>query len=285
VTDSVPFSDQSTGTPAPEPAEPVEPAEPGAPGAPVTAATLICWNCRTVNSAARTVCRSCGQRLRRIPAATAPGATPPRPPLPSRWILAGALLLALVILAAAISLNPGRGTPPPEVASRISSPTAAPGTPTRTPTTTVGPAVLPVATALASSVWNQDADHAATRVLDDDPGTAWISGRGRPAGESVILELARDAVVTEIGIANGYQRPGHFAGNGRAARVLISFDDGSAAERTLQDRPGLQVFQLAGRMSPAPSPTRSVLIQVRSVRPPGAANVAISTVVLRGRLR
>jgi hypothetical protein len=140
-----------------------------------------------------------------------------------------------------------------------------------------------VATASASSVSGQQA--AAEAVLDNDPATAWVSGRGRPIGQSVLLQLPRASLITEIGIANGYQRAGQFTRNGRAARVLISFDNGSAAVRTLQDRPGLQTFSLEGQMSPAASATRRVLIQVLSVRPSQATNVAISTVTLRGRTR
>jgi hypothetical protein len=243
----------------------------------ITPATVVCENCQTVNSAARTVCRQCGQRLRRRPEALAARAVwLPRENL-SRALLAGGLLLALLFVAA-LALEPDGGTPSPKA--------AAPRSPSPTPvTTTTSAAVLQVATASASSVSGQEAAHRAAAVLDNDPATAWVSGRGRPIGESVLLQLPRASMITEIGIANGYQRAGEFARNGRAARVLISFDNGSAAVRTLQDRPGLQTFSLEGQMSPAPSATRRVLIQVLSVRPSQAPNVAISTVTLRGRTR
>lgn len=232
--------------------------------------TITCWNCHARNSADRTHCFNCARRLRRTPATALLAAFPWLPErYLSRGTLIGGLMAALLILAGLLSLNALLDDGP----VKGSAPTAPPARGTT-------PSQLPVASASATSVWSQDQRFGAQAVLDNNAATAWISASGMPVGESLTLTLPRAAVVTEIGIANGYQRSGRFSAYGRASRVLISFDDASSEEKTLRDQQGLQVLQMDQR---TPRATRTVLIQVTSVQPSQASNVAISTVVLRGR--
>ena len=252
------------------------------PPAEAASSPVACPACHAANPASRTLCQRCGAALHAPPPDQPPPHQRPRPPLPrprtGSWWLAitavGVLLVVLVVLVTFVL--PGRGGRPPATSEAGASSATLPG----------NPAVLPVARASATSKRPPTADgihYEARLVLDGNPATAWVTSTGRQVGEKLTLVLAHRAVVTEIDVANGYQKSGQqFRGNGRATGIRVTFDDGSVRRVTLQDRQGLQRLSLAGGGQALVVPTTRLVLQIVAVHPPDAPNVAISAVVPRG---
>lgn len=125
----------------------------------------------------------------------------------------------------------------------------------------------------------------AAQMGDGSPATAWRTA-GDAAGREVRVTLSREAVVSRVGLVNGYAKEvagvDWYPRNRRILSVTWAFDDGSRVEQTLAERPGMQ------RLKVPPVQTSTVTITINAVTPPGAGSLgrdytAISEVSIIGR--
>lgn len=130
--------------------------------------------------------------------------------------------------------------------------------------------------------------YVATNMLDGLEETTWrMPGDG--TGESITFSLDSPAVLTEVGLVNGYAKVGQdagglldwYAGNRRIFEVEWSFDDGTVLTQTLRESAGMQTLALDDVQ------TRSVTLRLLEVSEPGTGRAsrdytAISDVSLVG---
>lgn len=120
-------------------------------------------------------------------------------------------------------------------------------------------------------------------VLDDDPETAWrCHGDGR--GERIVLELAEDAQVVEVGLVPGYAKTDpadgtdRYAQNRRLTKVQWVFDDGDAVTQELDPAPDRRDLQT---MEIDPVTTRKVALQIVESSDADYDRIAVSTIRVR----
>jgi hypothetical protein len=266
------------------------------------------------------------ERLPVVPPAPVFDRPPPPPPVyaepvaPRRgpgmglWIGAGAGLLAVLVLGAALLLNGGGSgspstTPAPLVpathASASEAPSSAP--PTSAPTTAGSPtsptaapkgrpsevAGLSVASAPAHAPAAVDfagnhVTYVAPNMVDGVVDTCWRT-TGDATGMVLTFHLDRPTRISKVGLVNGYAKTAFsggrtydwYQGDRRILSVLWYFDDGSTASQSLSQTRAMQTIAV-------PSVTTStVQMRITSVSPPGRGpaardDTAISEVSLVG---
>ena len=192
-----------------------------------------------------------------------------------QWAVVVVVALMVLALAGGLARVVLRREPGPP-------PTAAP-TPSQSAVASAA-VDLPVTGITATSVRPPDGGvrYDPQMVLDEDPGTAWVAGSGRLVGETLTITLHSPARVTELLVANGYQKSSaRFVGNGRASQLRVRFDDGTETVVSLQDVEGLQTVLVTGP-GDQPPPTTTVVLTATEGVPGSPSNLALSTVRLRG---
>lgn len=125
----------------------------------------------------------------------------------------------------------------------------------------------------------------ASQMGDGNPATTWRTA-GDATGQTVTVTLPEPAVVTRVGLVNGYAKQvagvDWYPNNRRILSVTWGFDDGTTVEQTFAERPGLQ------RLKVTPVQTGTVTLTITSVTPPGTGPLgrdytAISEVAVIGR--
>ncbi len=126
----------------------------------------------------------------------------------------------------------------------------------------------------------------ASQMGDGDPTTAWRTD-GAAEGQEIRVTLPQEAVVSRVGMVNGYAKQvagvDWYPNNRRILSVTWTFDDGSSVEQTFAERPAMQ------RLEVTPVQTSTVVITINAVTPPGAGDLgrdytAVSEVAITGRL-
>ena len=125
----------------------------------------------------------------------------------------------------------------------------------------------------------------AVQMHDGDPSTTWRIA-GDATGQAVTVTLREAAVVSRVGLVNGYAKQvagvDWYPNNRRILAVTWGFDDGTSIEQTFAERPTMQLLKVP------PVETSTVTITITSVTPPGSGNLgrdytAISEVAINGR--
>jgi len=176
------------------------------------------------------------------------------------------------------------------------SPDPEPSVTEEIPSDTVEPAELASATSVeapAPAPPSQDSSgnvvrYVATNMIDGVDETTWrMPGDG--TGESITFRLNSPAVLTEVGLINGYAKVGQdpgglldwYAGNRRVLEVEWTFDDGTVVTQSLRESAALQVIELDD------VETESVTLRLLEISAPGTGRAsrdftAISDVSLVG---
>jgi RNA polymerase subunit RPABC4/transcription elongation factor Spt4 len=259
-------------------------AEPEAPPQPVVGPTLVCSACGDVNSASRTYCQRCGERLPTEPPTGPLPVVPPqdqppsgpygyqeppsyRPPrqLNGKVILVVLLAIAMVLIGVIFAVSRGgdkgtsgggaaTGTPP---ASRTPASTAA------TELTRVDPGSIQ---AQASSELPPAGDltYGIGNTLDGNTQTAWNSNGaqvGTGVGQVLSYRFADRVHLRRIELVNGYAKSDRvFGQNARINAVAITTDSGTIEVSLADSRQSQTVEQDFGV-------TRGVSLRVLSVYP------------------
>lgn len=103
-------------------------------------------------------------------------------------------------------------------------------------------------------------------MWDGKPRTSWrMPGDG--TGQTLVFDLGRDVVITEVGMINGYAKvdgpDNWYRGNRRIRAVQWEFDDGTRVTQELADDQELQMADLG------PVATRTIRVHLLTVTPPG----------------
>ncbi len=119
----------------------------------------------------------------------------------------------------------------------------------------------------ASSVYNGEKDYDGAKAVDGWLDTWWVEGGADGAGENVSVDLGGSKTLRRFAITTGAdQTDTAWKASNRAARVTLRFDDGSTQSFRLQDRVGLQTFDLKSIA------TRSVKVTIDEVLVGGSRN-------------
>lgn len=125
----------------------------------------------------------------------------------------------------------------------------------------------------------------AAQMGDGDPATTWRTP-GAAELQEIRVTLPQEAVVTRVGLINGYAKKvagvDWYPNNRRILSVTWAFDDGSWVEQTFAERPGMQ------RLKVPPVRTGTVVITINTVTPPGPGSLgrdytAVSEISVVGR--
>ncbi len=125
----------------------------------------------------------------------------------------------------------------------------------------------------------------ASQMHDGLPSTTWRTA-GDATGQSITITLAEPAVVSRVGLVNGYAKQvagvDWYPNNRRVLAVTWTFEDGTAVTQTLTERPMMQLIDVT------PTRTSTITLTLDSVTPPGAGELgrdytAISEVSIVGR--
>ncbi|HWJ11546.1 MAG TPA: zinc ribbon domain-containing protein [Nocardioides sp.] len=103
-------------------------------------------------------------------------------------------------------------------------------------------------------------------MWDGKPRTSWrMPGDG--TGTTLVFDLGRDVVITEVGMINGYAKvdgpDNWYRGNRRIRAVQWEFDDGTRITQELGERQRIQTIDVG------PVATRTVRVHLLEVTPPG----------------
>ena len=100
--------------------------------------------------------------------------------------------------------------------------------------------------ATASSEYpDEDNLYSVKNAIDGWLDTHWVEGGETGQGEWIDVDLGGSKTVKTFGISTGFDTTdSFFAGANRAATVTLSFSDGSSRDYTLEDRKGLQTFDV-----------------------------------------
>ena len=227
--------------------------------------------------------------------------------LPSKawiwWVLGAILLVGVVLVLLQVfesdDVDTGTSTttsessaPAPSGKGSDSAEESAPASPT-TPkgvgkrtnmaagATFAVPATAPPTTDLDGNLVAYEAG----QMGDGLPSTAWRMA-GDATGQSVTVTLARPAIISRVGLVNGYAKQvagvDWYPNNRRILAVTWGFEDGSSVEQTFAERPGVQQLKVP------PVESRTVTITITSVTPPGSGSLgrdytAISEVSIIGQ--
>ncbi|GAA4095557.1 discoidin domain-containing protein [Nocardioides kongjuensis] len=150
--------------------------------------------------------------------------------------------------------------------------------------TSTAKAEVPATAPASRDRQNHPVTYVAGNMLDGRPRTAWrMPGDG--TGATLVFDLGRDVVLTEVGLVNGYAKvdgtDNWYRGNRRILAVQWEFDDGTRITQDLRDRQGVQLQPVG------PVATRRVMLHLVEVSAPGKGPngrdfTAISDVRLRG---
>ena len=79
-------------------------------------------------------------------------------------------------------------------------------------------------------------------LVDTNLKTAWVEGKpGHGEGESLVVELGGERIVTAVQVMNGYHKNERlFLANSRVQIAELQFSNGSSHRISLADAPGLQ---------------------------------------------
>ncbi len=117
--------------------------------------------------------------------------------------------------------------------------------------------------------------YVATHMLDGRAETTWrMPGDG--TGETITFRLDSPAVLTEVGLINGYAKVGQdsgglldwYAGNRRIFEVEWTFDDGTVMTQTLRETADMQTLALDD------VETGTVTLRLLEVSDPGTGRAA-----------
>jgi len=102
--------------------------------------------------------------------------------------------------------------------------------------------------ATASSEYEDEAHaYGPAKAVDGWLDTHWVDGEGLGEGAWLDIDLGGRHTLNTFAISTGFDATdSFFEGNGRAAKVTLSFSDGSSKSFDLEDRKGLQEFSLGG---------------------------------------
>ena len=239
------------------------------------------------------------------PAAPPPPPSPPTsrlPAVPARaWLpwLAGLVLLALVAGVGALLLvgsdggtaedRPDSRTDSSALSGRADS--AGTGGPVEAPDpghvedlTSLATAEVPSVAPESRDRQNRPVSFRAANMFDGRARTSWrMAGDG--TGATLTFDLGIEAVLTEVGLINGYAKvdgpDNWYQGNRRIRVVQWEFDDGTRITQDLAEQRSVQTLEMD------PVLTRTVRLHLVEVGPPGTGPngrdfTAISEVRLTG---
>jgi hypothetical protein len=86
-------------------------------------------------------------------------------------------------------------------------------------------------------------------LVDMDLTTAWVEGKaGHGEGESLIVELGGERIVTAVQVMNGYHKNERlFLANSRVRVAELQFSNGETRNISLTDAPGLQTIEVGAQ--------------------------------------
>ncbi len=113
----------------------------------------------------------------------------------------------------------------------------------------------------ASSEYKDEANaYAASKAVDGWMDTHWVEGGASGEGESLSIDLGGSKSLKRFGISTGFDATdSFFAGANRASAVTLTFSDGSSEDFALEDRQGLQTFELGHTTSTVKVTVKSVV--------------------------
>lgn len=148
----------------------------------------------------------------------------------------------------------------PSAGADATAPSAPADTPTATPT---GRAVrlgagarvrVPATTPPGESVTGERVSFAAANLLDRDTATCWRRA-GDGTGDTLVVTLATESLVTRVGLVNGYAKTDTddrgrtydwYDRNRRVLAVEWTFDDGTTLRQDLRTTPRMQTVAVPG---------------------------------------
>jgi hypothetical protein len=125
----------------------------------------------------------------------------------------------------------------------------------------------------------------ANQMHDGIPSTTWRTA-GDATGQTIMITLAKRAVVSRVGLINGYAKKvagvDWYPNNRRILSVTWGFENGTTVEQTFAEQPAMQLLKVP------PVQTGTITITIGSVTPPGSGPLgrdytAISEVSITGR--
>ena len=199
-----------------------------------------------------------------VPVHSGPSGRPPR----RRWIRAGGVLLALLLMGSAGAVGSfvyhtvadgaptstttattvigvGASTSTTELVGQVPIPTVT--IEDSTTDTTEGNRLDPAEVLASSSLPRTDKhSYDAQNLLDDKLATAWNEDApGDGEGEWVRFGFAGIVTIARIDIANGYQSDrATYANNPRVRELRLTFSDKSSRRVQLEDRTGYQTIEI-----------------------------------------
>jgi len=107
----------------------------------------------------------------------------------------------------------------------------------------------------------------ARNMWDTKPRTAWRMA-GDATGSTLTFELGQEAVITRVGMINGYTKKdgpvNWYHGNRRVLSVQWEFDDGTRITQSLRNREGMQLIDVG------PVRSQTIRLHLLEVSKPGA---------------
>lgn len=150
--------------------------------------------------------------------------------------------------------------------------------------TSTAKAKVPATAPASRDRQNRPVTYDAGNMLDGKPRTAWrMPGDG--TGTTLVFDLGKEVVLTEVGLVNGYAKvdggDNWYRGNRRIRAVQWEFDDGTRITQELGDRQSVQLQPVG------PVATTKVVLHLVEVSAPGKGPngrdfTAISDVRFRG---
>jgi hypothetical protein len=100
--------------------------------------------------------------------------------------------------------------------------------------------------ATASSEYDdEEGSYKVSKAVDGWLDTHWVEGGASGEGEWIDVDLGGSKTVKKFGISTGFDATdSFFEGANRAASVTLTFSDGSTKDIALEDKQGLQMFDL-----------------------------------------
>jgi hypothetical protein len=180
--------------------------------------------------------------------------------------------------------SPGGSDEPQPDSTGTGSPVEPPATADLRDLTATAKAEVPATAPASRDRQNHPVTYVAGNMLDGRPRTAWrMPGDG--TGATLVFDLGKDVVLTEVGLLNGYAKvdgaDNWYRGNRRILAVQWEFDDGTRITQDLRERQGVQLQPVG------PVATRRVMLHLVEVSTPGKGPngrdfTAISDVRFRG---
>ncbi|MDN5744339.1 MAG: hypothetical protein L0H31_04380 [Nocardioidaceae bacterium] len=107
----------------------------------------------------------------------------------------------------------------------------------------------------------------ASQMWDTKPRTAWRMP-GNASGRTLSFELGQEAIITQVGLINGYAKKdgpvNWYRGNRRVLSVQWEFDDGTRVTQDLRNREDMQTIAVG------PVRSQTIRLHLLKVSKPGA---------------